>query len=293
MIRSTVAITAAFLCTTGVVAAGVSPAHADHIREGDVRFKTTCEFDRSLEDDPIVMPDQPGAAHLHNFFGRRNVDAFTTTFDDLVGGEEPTTCNDIDDRAAYWTPALVMSNGRTMEPSRLTAYYRRGEKHGTIEPYPAGLKVVAGWQAGKPQPSADIAGWKCGDQPSSTTPPASCGSDHLSMVVRFPDCWDGVNLDSADHRSHMAYSAPDPKVGANVCPPSHPVPLPQLTNFVNFDEVDRPSKVAGLSSGDTNTVHGDFFNGWDPGRLQERVDTCLNELQRCESGGDTSPSRSR
>lgn len=28
----------------------------------------------------------------------------------------------------------------------------------------------------------------------------------LELHVTFPDCWDGVRLDSPDHRSHMAYS---------------------------------------------------------------------------------------
>ena len=35
-------------------------------------------------------------------------------------------------------------------------------------------------------------------------PATSCDELELSMLM--PSCWDGVNLDSADHRAHMAYT---------------------------------------------------------------------------------------
>src|SRR5690349_3007618 len=35
-------------------------------------------------------------------------------------------------------------------------------------------------------------------------PDCAVGTE-LWMVVVFPQCWDGVNLDSPDHKSHMAY----------------------------------------------------------------------------------------
>ena len=46
----------------------------------------------------------------------------------------------------------------------------------------------------------------------------------LIAVVRLkaPSCWDGVHLDSADHKSHMAWPV------NGVCPADHPVPLPML-----------------------------------------------------------------
>jgi len=37
-------------------------------------------------------------------------------------------------------------------------------------------------------------------------------------------CWDGVNVDSPDHKSHVAY--PAGILGA--CPSSHPVEIPQV-----------------------------------------------------------------
>ena len=41
----------------------------------------------------------------------------------------------------------------------------------------------------------------------------------LRIQVAFPMCWDGVNLDSPDHHSHMAYPT---LVDNGRCPESHP-----------------------------------------------------------------------
>jgi hypothetical protein len=67
--------------------------------------------------------------------------------------------------------------------------------------------------------------------------------------VTFPTCWDGVNLDSPDHQSHVAYatipfepyaeptvSRPyTPELERGKCPDTHPVHLPQVMYEVIFD----------------------------------------------------------
>jgi Domain of unknown function (DUF1996) len=288
--RRTLATATLALVTVALLGLAGKPASAAVPREGDVRFKVTCDFDHHANDDPIVNPGQPGAAHLHDFFGKRNVDSTTTSYSKLADGDDKTSCNDAKDLAAYWVPAVSTSAG-VVTPVRMTAYYRRGSKTGTIKPFPAGLKVIAGWQSGKPQPAPDISGWKCsGTEKPQTTPPTSCPTgEWLNMFVRFPDCWDGRNLDSADHRSHMAYSAFSTSARASTCPTSHPVPVPSVSYYINFSSLPDGRSVTGIASGGVETVHGDFFNGWDVARLQERVDTCLNGYQRCASGGDGAP----
>lgn len=255
MRRSLLALVALALLLT------VVPAEAHHIREGDVRFKVTCEFSHSNHDDPIVHPHQPNAAHLHDYTGNRQTDAHTTTYDDLLAGT--TTCNDRDDLAAYWVPALY-ADGVKVDPTRMTGYYRRGDKHGDIQPYPDGLKIIT-----------DGGTWQCG---GSITGPEGCRDD-LKLRYDFPDCWDGKNLDSADHRSHMTNSRP--RGDANQCPRRHPVPVPRLSLYVNYPA--DPDAVYSFTGG--VAPHADFFNGWVRARLVERIDTCLNELQRCDSGG--------
>jgi len=46
--------------------------------------------------------------------------------------------------------------------------------------------------------------------------------------LRVNSCWDGKNLDSADHKSHVAYPSSGTFESTGPCPASHPVRLPQL-----------------------------------------------------------------
>lgn len=41
-------------------------------------------------------------------------------------------------------------------------------------------------------------------------------------------CWDGKNLDSPDHKSHVAYGGGSGANGGGSCPSTHPVKLPQI-----------------------------------------------------------------
>lgn len=248
-------------------------------REGDVRFKVTCGYSHSLRDDPIVYPGQPGAAHLHDFTGNRSVNANVDTYTELTAPGVRTTCNDPGDLAGYWTPDATV-NGRPEEVDSMTGYYRRGGKIGTIRPYPDGLKIVA---------ESGLTGWQCDGTPVPKPTPDGC-TTNVTMRIEFPDCLAvdpaGKPLtDSADHRSHMAYaSGGDGRTVPNVCPSSHPYLVPELQTYVHLGDIPAGATVV-LSSGDPNSLHGDFFNGWQTARLSERVATCLNGYQRCDSGG--------
>jgi hypothetical protein len=126
-----------------------------------------------------------------------------------------------------------------------------------------------------------VVGWQCGNSDPDIKPTSgTCGD--VKMVVDFPDCWDGVNLDSADHRSHMAYAVWDHvDQEAQVCPSTHPVPLPALTTYVNFAQTNW-AVFDVLSSGDVDSsLHGDFFMGWTEARMANRVTNCLNALVAC------------
>ena len=48
-------------------------------------------------------------------------------------------------------------------------------------------------------------------------------------------CWDGKNLDSPDHKSHVAYPASGSFESSGPCPGSHPVKLPQVMYEVMWD----------------------------------------------------------
>lgn len=124
--------------------------------------------------------------------------------------------------------------------------------------------------------------WACKgpneDMPAQTTVPDCPAGSHLVMRVHFPDCWNGRDLDSADHRSHMAYAV------RGACPDDHPVPVPHLRVGVHYPEGVGGADVT-LSSGGPQTAHADFFNAWDPAAQARLVKACLNAAAKCGQRG--------
>jgi hypothetical protein len=250
---------------------------------GSAGWIVSCNYSHSLNDDPIVFPGQPGAAHLHDFVGASTTDRSSTATSLQAGG---TTCAISADTSAYWVPALYEDGVRVLpaatSKNALFYYRRKGAPSGTmVQPFPRGLKIIIGNARAKspqenPQLGTDII-FKCG--PGSTTdlpaPPTQCSSGILVMSLRFPNCWDGVNLDSPDHKSHMAYPS------GSRCPKSHPVVLPRIESFFRYNVGTGPIGTITLSSGPYYTAHQDFFNAWDPAVLQTLVTNCLNAQVNC------------
>lgn len=128
---------------------------------------------------------------------------------------------------------------------------------------------------------ADLSGAHA-DDPDWTERPSffehNC-PDGMRAQVFFPSCWDGVNLDSSDHKSHMAYPIQDFNEGD--CPESHPVHFASLfyEMIVSVDKFDYwgPGTWV-LANGDTTGYghHGDFQNGWDVDLLQNAIDNCAD-----------------
>jgi len=101
----------------------------------------------------------------------------------------------------------------------------------------------------------------------------------MRWEVYFPSCWDGVNLDSPDHKTHMSY----PAIGdfnGGVCPISHPVAL--LSIFFEFffiTGVFPDTDKFAFANGDTTGFgfHGDFVMGWtNRTLLQTAHHDCIN-----------------
>ena len=168
---------------------------------GPGEFGSICTFNHSKPDDPIVFPGQPGASHLHDFFGNAGTNA-NSTDDSLRGGQ--TTCNIRGDTASYWAPAVYV-NGAYKMPQGVIAYYRTGGKdYKSIQPFPRGLKYVL--------KDTSRVTYEClngsGVGGRYKTLP-NCPSDTTAFVIEyeFPDCWDGKWLDTPDHQLHMTYAS--------------------------------------------------------------------------------------
>ena len=129
--------------------------------------------------------------------------------------------------------------------------------------------------------------WVCpGGQVAAgdSTRAPTCATYRLDLDLRFPDCWDGVHLDSKDHKSHMAYSVRPNKLSTQrVCPSTHPRLMPQVVMNVRYSTFGGP--LTRLASGAMNTAHGDFMNGWRQSKLVTLVQRCLNVDKYC-GGGD-------
>jgi hypothetical protein len=231
-------------------------------------FSTPCGFSHRAPDDPIVAPGEPGASHLHDFFGNVSTDA-SSTYESLRAAA--ATCRRSEDAAAYWVPTLFL-DGQAVEPRMAQVYYLAPPRQrAAVRPHPAGLTVIAGNAHATGPQDTRVVSWHCGPDSGvdpQSTPPTCPGRHQLRLRVNFPDCWDGVHLDSADHKGHMAY----PSRGA--CPASHPVRVPRIALNIRYP-------IAGgagvsLSSGASHTAHADFFNTWDQGVLEHLVATCIN-----------------
>jgi len=265
-------VAAVALCAAGASSGGSSrgpTALSDLPQFDNVEFITVCKFTHFAPDDPIVHHGMPGMSHDHSFFGNVTTNAFTT-LKSLRNGA--TSCQRPEDTASYWAPSLLLNNKR-VTPVEADVYYRRSTL-AKVRPFPEGLKIVAGNAfATKPQ-SMHVVFWNCSTDPTnpSITIP-SCPTPSLHVHVRFPNCWDGKHLDSADHHSHMAYS----KNG--LCPKGYPVAVPQIMLIIQYPiSNETPLQVA---SGGMITGHADFFNGWQPTELKRLVTYCLNALRAC------------
>jgi hypothetical protein len=237
-------------------------------------FEIFCFYSHTAKDDPIVDPGMPGGAmHLHDFAGNTSTSA-TSTEAGLRSSK--SNCQLSADTAAYWTPVLY-SHGRAVHPDRLHSYYRAGNLNvvSKIRPIPAGLKMIAGDVKSTTAQPINVIGWNCGVQGAALySHPISCHTGQKVVLhIFFPNCWDGVHLDSADHKSHMAYSH------NGACPTSHPIAIPRVTEDYGYPILD--GRAITLSSGSYLTAHADFWNTWNQTVMNRLTRDCINAGRQC------------
>jgi Domain of unknown function (DUF1996) len=276
-----------------VGAVGLPLKRAAALPQSQAVFSVKCNITHSAANDPIVFPRQPGRSHLHDFFGNASVDAATTTGSLADAASSCLKGMGEVDKAGYWTPALL-NGGRAVRGSaddhRIDAYYSVLGKSVPVRPFPFGLRMVAGDAKSTRPQSVGVTSYDCLRYPNggsvtgrSPAIPTCPQGSYLSARVIFPSCWDGRNLDSADHKAHMAYPTRER------CPVSHPVSLPTLSMRVRWKAARgiASSRLA-LSSGGQFSMHADFWNAWSPSVQQWLVANCLNATRNC-----TDISRSR
>jgi Domain of unknown function (DUF1996)/Carbohydrate binding module (family 6) len=246
-------------------------------------FNAGCAVTHHLSDDPIVFPGQAGASHNHTFLGNTTTDANSTLASLKAGG---TNCSPVEDKSAYWIPTLY-ANGTPVDPAgNVTVYYgSRLIDPSQTQPFPEGFRMIAG----DAKQQTDINGqgnhFYCagiggavGLAPDGVTP-ICAPTANLNYQLVFPDCWDGVHLDSPNHKAHVSDAV------NGTCPAAFPVPIPTVS-FVIAYPVGLDTTHITLASGTTSSMHGDFFNAWDPAAQAARVRNCLDQSAKCNSAGN-------
>jgi hypothetical protein len=274
-------------------------------------FRFICGPGQVLADDPIMYPGQPGMSHLHQFYGNTAADANSTYNSLRTTGQ--STCMSPLNRSAYWMPALLDGKGNVVRPDYVAIYYKRLPQsdpkcnaanpgaEGNCIPLPNGLRFIfgrdmtnlaapptgnyhylcqtpGGGQIGQVSTSMDAILQIC---------PAG---DQFAAVLDAPMCWDGKNLDSANHRSHVSYPSYG-SWGYLKCDPNHPYVLPQFTMGARWtigagDDTSKWifSSDLAMNQPRGTTFHGDWFGAWDDTVMSTWVNNCINKLLSCSGG---------
>jgi len=262
-------------------------------------FRINCKVSHMNNDDPLLYPNQEGAAHHHTYFGNTSVNykSDVTNF----GATGNSTCGGgIMNRSAYWVPSMIntLTNAPIQPNGDVLVYYKSGGIDAAlIKAPPKGLRVIAGDMKAKDNSVFNHAEYTChpGANSKRTNWPktmeipsgAACEpGDDLMFSIGFPQCWDGKNLDSPNHKDHMAYPHD------RSCPATHPIPIPEIGVNVHFivketddltkwrlssDNYPFNGKNAGYSG------HSDYVEGWDRGLIEGIVKNCINERKDCHA----------
>ncbi|MFI1703760.1 DUF1996 domain-containing protein [Streptomyces griseoruber] len=274
-------------------------------------FVTSCGVNENglfNSDNVIVAPGvSNGAHHFHDYIGNQSNTAFASD-EDLANAE--TSCVDQGDKSTYYWPVLRLQNGTEEQDAKSPGGGIEGNAGEIVTPkdvtltfvgnpvskvtgMPRLLRIITGdAKAFVNGPGNANASWSCTGfedrQLKDKYPLCPSGSD-VVRTFRFQSCWDGSNIDSANHRTHVAFAAPD-----GTCPTGFKA-IPQLVQRIVYD-VDAPSLADGgrttpLFAVDSFpeqlhkpvTDHGDFINVFDEGLMKQMVD-CINESRRCGAG---------
>lgn len=256
------------------------------------KFRTQCGVSHAATIDPIVFPGQTNKSHMHTFFGNTGIDENSTAAS--IRNTGASTClGGTLNRSAYWVPTLYNASGDPLSPAQTHIYYATGgiNDEKTIQVFPQGLRIIAGSASATSNQPGNVISWFCTTDASDTgdiidsasaTIPRCDKNEFLQGRVNFPQCWNGTDLDSPDHSSHMAYPA------GGKCPSSHPVAIPLISqNFlwrVAAGTVGwRLSSDAAYTAGGTS-LHADWFDGWNRSIATTFVRHCINTGRNCRNG---------
>ncbi|SDN11590.1 DUF1996 domain-containing protein [Allokutzneria albata] len=269
-------------------------------------FTSECgrnENEHRNPDNFIVTPGvRNGAHHTHDYVGNLSTNADSTNGSLSRAG---TTCRNGDKSTYFWPVLRQIGNnnarrggqdsnnarrsdqggardgnvGTILTPSLVRLEFR-GNPREKVTAMPRFLRTITGdAQAATNGDENARASWTCTDAPEKRTtkyPLCSTGGQ-VMRVMDFPSCWDGRNVDSQDHRSHLVFP------GRNGNCPQGTQAVPQLRMTLTYDVAPRPTfAVDSFPEQEHNPItdHADFANVM-PEQLMDRAVACINEGRNC------------
>jgi hypothetical protein len=275
-------------------------------------FRFVCQPGQLNWDDPIVYPGvRGGSPHLHQWVGNTRGNAFSTYRSLRTKGG--STCMGPLNRSAYWMPAMITADDQVVRPEYVSIYYKRYPASSPwcqqvatrCLPLPNGLRFVFGYdmkRIGEAQSENLTFQWKC-ITPQNTLlgnvahrfDQLICPAGNTLMVtLAAPDCWDGINLDSPTHRSHIVPQKRGSQSGQYTCPAGYPNLVPTFTigaayKVVQGDDIARwhlsSDRMPGMPSiAPGGSFHADWFGAWDDETLRTWTSNCIDRKLNCSDG---------
>ncbi|KAJ3577887.1 hypothetical protein NPX13_g2680 [Xylaria arbuscula] len=253
--------------------------------------------------DPI---DDVGVVsrHIHTVMGS-NAFNFTMNYHDMQTAT-CSTCKAVEDLSSYWVPTLYYhaQNGSLLPVEQvggaLIYYLQRTDPNDPnaaegLIPFPEDFRMIAGSKMNRnytDTPEQNAVSFVClGTEGPATyaLPKQNCPGGLRTQLI-MPSCWDGKNVDSPDHKSHMAYPS---GIDHGACPDSHPRRFITIFYEVTWSVDEFKDQWYGdqqpfvFSHGDPTGYgyHGDFINGWDLPTLQKAINECTADSGVIEECG--------
>ncbi|MFF3409271.1 DUF1996 domain-containing protein [Streptomyces sp. NPDC002742] len=274
-------------------------------------FVTSCGVNANglfNSDNVIVAPGvSNGAHHFHDYVGNQSNTAFASD-DDLAKAD--TSCQDKGDKSSYYWPVVRLQNGtaerdagapgggtegnagKIVTPKQVTLTFV-GNPRSKVTAMPRLLRIITGDAKAFVNGTKNAnASWSCTGfedrQLKDKYPVCPQGSD-VVRTFKFQSCWDGANIDSANHRTHVAFADAEGN-----CPGGFKA-IPQLVQRIvyaigapSLQDGGRTSPLFAVDSFPEQlhkpvTDHGDFINVFDEGLMKDMVD-CINSGRKCGAG---------
>ncbi|MGI5370458.1 hypothetical protein C9J60_06665 [Streptomyces sp. A244] len=271
-------------------------------------FTTNCgtnENENRNSDNVIVAPGvSNGAQHQHDYVGNQSNNAFASD-EDLANAQ--TTCQNQGDKSSYFWPVLRIQDGSDDIDAGQPGGGQDGNVGKIVEPAEAQLKFVGNRTSdvvAMPKALRIITGdakaftnglnnantsWSCTgfeDRQVTDKYPLCPEGSSVVRTSNFQSCWDGQNIDSANHRTHVDFVEADGSCsnGFQAIPQLqvrlvYDVQAPQINNgqVQNAFAVDSfPEQLHKAI-----TDHNDFINFFDENVMNEMVQ-CINNGEDCQ-----------